>query len=147
MAFNNDWRELLAHFHTHKVEFVIVGAHALAHHGAPRATGDLDLLLRPTEANARRVLLALADFGFGSLDIKVEDLSKAQRVVQLGFPPFRIDLLTTLTGLTWDEVAAGVVASTYGDVPVGILGRAELIRNKRALGRLQDLADVERLEG
>ncbi len=147
MACNNDWCELLAYFHSHKVEFVIVGAHALAHHGAPRATGDLNLLLNATEANARRALLALADFGFGSLDINVEDLSQSGRVVQLGFPPFRIDLLTTLTGLTWDEIAAGVVPSTYGDVPVGILGRAELIRNKLATGRLQDLADVERLEG
>lgn len=147
MECNQDWRELLALFNSHKVEFVIVGAHALAHHGAPRSTGDLDLLVKPTVENARSVLAALTAFGFGSLAISVEDLCRSERVVQLGFPPARIDLLTTLTGVAWDEVVVGAVTAEYGGVPIRLLGRAELIRNKLATGRLQDRADVERLEG
>lgn len=142
-----DWKELLELFNAHRVEYMVVGAHALAHHGAPRMTGDIDLLVRPTTENAQRVLDALKAFGFGSLNLCVDDFARADRVVQLGFPPARIDMMTTLSGVTWEEAEAGSAAALCVGVPARFLGRAELIRNKRACGRAQDLADIERLEG
>jgi len=146
MAPHSDWLEWLSSLNARRVEYVIVGAVALAHHGAPRYTGDLDCLVRPTAENAQRILDALRDFGFGSLVITIDDLSRTDRVVQLGFPPGRIDLVTSIDGVTWDEVAATAEPGSYGGVPVRFISREALIRNKRASGRTQDLADVERLE-
>ena len=145
METSKDFSELLALFNAQGVDFIIVGAYALAHHGSPRYTGDLDILLRPDRENAARVLKALQAFGFGGLDVTVDDLASPDRVVQLGYPPVRIDLVTSLTGVTWEEAAAGRVTGRYGDVPVSYLGRNELIRNKRALGRKKDEADIEAL--
>ena len=140
-----DYRELLALFNAHEVDYLIVGAYALAHYGAPRYTGDLDVYLRPDRENAARALQALDAFGFGGLDVTVEDLAVPGKVVQLGYPPIRIDLVTSLTGITWREAASGKVKASYGAIPVSYIGRNELIRNKRALGRMKDLADVEAL--
>lgn len=146
MEIHPDFSELLGLFAEERVEFVLVGAYALAYHGVPRATGDLDILVRPTPENARAVLRALARFGFGSLDITVEDLTEEDRVVQLGYPPVRIDLLTTISGLSWGEVASSAVDGSCGDRTVRFLGREALIRNKLATGRPRDLADVDALE-
>jgi hypothetical protein len=146
MELSPDFSELVELFNARKVDYVIVGAFALAFHGAPRFTGDLDILVRPEQDNSRKVLDALRAFGFGSLNLKVEDFSDPHRVIQLGFPPVRIDLMTSLTGLTWDEIATGKIAGLLGKVPVQYLGKAELIRNKRAVGRAKDLADIESLQ-
>lgn len=146
METQTDFREWLALLNNHKVEYVIAGAHALAFHGAPRFTGDLDVYVRPAQENAQRLLKALAAFGFGELGLRAEDFLAPGVVVQLGRPPVRIDLLTTLTGLTWEEAEAGAEAGAYGGVSVRYLGRAEFIANKRATGRAKDLADAEALE-
>ncbi|MGA1077346.1 MAG: hypothetical protein ACO307_19830 [Ilumatobacteraceae bacterium] len=106
MAHNQDWLEWLSCLNDRHVEYLLVGGMALAHHGVPRYTGDLDVLIRPTTENAERVIQALRDFGFGSLDIGVTDLSSRGRVVQLGFPPGRIDLVTSIDGLSWEEADA-----------------------------------------
>lgn len=124
----------------------MVGAHALAFHAKPRFTKDLDVLVEATEENARRVLSALADFGFGSVDLSVEDLAVPGKVVQLGYPPNRIDLLTSIAGVDFAEAWAGRAMGRYGDAEVHYLGRAELIRNKRAAARPQDLVDLSWLE-
>ncbi len=145
MVTHPDFEEWLALLNAHGVDYLIVGAHALAHHGVPRYTGDLDILVRPDEDNARRIVAALADFGFASLGLTVEDFCRPDRVVQLGVPPVRIDLLTSLTGVSWDEVAAARVSGRYGSVPVAYLGRPQFIANKRAIGRAKDLADIEAL--
>jgi hypothetical protein len=142
---NPDFRELLASFNSRRVEYVIVGGYALAFHGSPRFTGDLDLLVEPSSENAANVVAALQDFGFGSLDLTTADFSHPDRVVQLGMPPVRIDILTSLSGVTWDEVAAGRVPGRLGDVPVHFIGLAQFVANKRATGRKQDLADLEAL--
>ena len=92
-----------------------------------------------------RVLRALADFGFGSLDLKVEDFSHPDRVLQLGYAPVRVDLITSLTGVSWEQVEAGLVSGNYGDAPVRFIGRAELVANKRATGRRKDNADLKAL--
>jgi hypothetical protein len=146
MAHNQDWREWLESLNASGAEYVVVGGIALAHHGVVRYTGDIDVFIRADPANAIRVLEALRAFGFGQLPVQANDLSTPDRVIQLGFPPGRIDILTSIDGLSWDEVAAGAVPGDYGGVPVRFISRAHLVRNKRATGRAQDLADVERLE-
>ena len=145
MEVQPDFRDLLALFNAHNIAYAIVGGYALAHHGAPRYTGDIDVLVQPTSENAERVLAALGEFGFGSLGLTVEDFSRPDQVIQLGYPPVRVDIITSITGATWDDVAAGRVSGEYGDISVYYIGRDELVANKRATGRQKDLADIEAL--
>ncbi len=145
MEVQPDFRELLALLNAHRVDYVIVGAHALAYYGAPRYTGDLDIYVHPGIDNARRVMIALTDFGFGATGLAESDFSTSDRVIQLGYPPVRIDLVTSLTGVSWEEVSAHKVAGEYGDLPVHYIGRQEFVANKRACGRKKDLADLEAL--
>jgi len=147
MEAQSDFKELLTLFNAKGVEYIIVGAYALAHLGAPRATGDLDILVRSTPDNAEAVLAALNDFGFGSLGLSTTDFTTPAQVVQLGHPPVRIDLLTTISGVTWEQADENAIPGDYGSEPVRYLGRAEFIANKKACGRPQDLADIEALEG
>jgi hypothetical protein len=145
MEVQPDFRELLALFNAHNVEYLIVGGYALAFHGAPRFTGDLDLLVKPDADNARRILAALAEFGFASMGLTADDFERLDQVVQLGVPPVRVDLITSLTGVSWEEAVAGRTAGRYGDIPVYYIGREQFIANKRATGRQRDLADLEAL--
>jgi len=145
MEIQKDFKELLELFNAHKVEYLVVGGYALAFHGAPRFTGDIDLLVKPDSENAKRILTALAEFGFGSLDISEDDFTVSQRVVQLGVPPVRIDIMTSLTGIRWEKVMAGKVSGNYGEISVHFIGKEDLIANKKALGRKKDLADIEAL--
>ena len=138
-----DFRELLALFDAHHVEYMIVGGYALAFHGAPRFTGDLDILVKPDPDNAQRILAALEAFGFVSSGLTARDFVRPDQVVQLGVPPVRIDLITSLTGVSWDEAFAGRIAGLYGDFPAFYIGREQFIANKRAAGRKKDLADLE----
>jgi hypothetical protein len=142
----SDFKEWLALLNLHAVEYIVVGAYALAFHGAPRNTGDIDIYIRPTHENALKILSALTDFGFGSLGISTTDFEQPGQVVQLGTPPVRIDLLTSISGVSWDEANAGKVPAKYGDVPVHYLGLAQYTANKRAIGRAKDLADLEAIE-
>ena len=145
MEIQQDFRELLGSFNDHKVEYIIVGGYALAFHGAPRYTGDIDLLVKPDSQNARRIMVALNEFGFGSLGLTEGDFESPDKVVQLGVPPVRIDIITSLTGVSWEEAVSGRVAGKYGDVPVHYIGRKEFIANKKAIGRKKDLADLDAL--
>jgi len=145
MEVQKDFRELLALFNKHKVEYIIVGGYALAFHGAPRYTGDIDILIHPDTANAQRILAALDDFGFGSLDLTAADFEKPENVIQLGVPPVRIDIITSLTGVSWEDAYAGRIQGKYADTPVYYIGREQFISNKRAVGRKKDLADIEAL--
>ena len=145
MEVQQDFKELLELFNTHNVEYVIVGGYALAFHGAPRYTGDIDLLIKPDQENAQKVLNALKDFGFASLDLASNDFSSPGKVVQLGVPPVRIDIITSITGLTWEQIASNRENGTYGDVPVYYIGKQEFVTNKKAISRHKDLADIEAL--
>ena len=124
---------------------MIVGAYALAFHGAPRFTGDIDIFVHISPENAQKILSALADFGFGSLNLTINDFQNPDSVVQLGVPPVRIDIITSITGVTWEEANKGKIKGLYGNVPVCFLGREQYIINKRATGRKKDLADLEAL--
>ena len=143
MALNQDFKDLLGLFNKNHVDYIIVGAFALALHGAPRYTGDLDLLVKSDTANAERIMKSLVEFGFGSLDLSEKDFLTPGQVVQLGYPPVRIDLLTSITGVSWEEAFTERVEAHFDDTPVAFLGKKELIKNKRALGRARDLADLE----
>lgn len=141
----SDFSELFGLLNERGVEYVIVGGYATAFHGAPRFTGDLDLYVNPTATNAERIISALIEFGFGSLEIKPSDFTEPDHVIQLGMPPVRVDLLTSITGVSWEAAVSGSADGKYGNHTVRFLGREELILNKRAVGRAQDLADIEAL--
>ena len=141
----SDFEELFECLNARNVRFVVVGGHALAYHGRPRYTKDLDVFVEPTAENAERVLAALEDFGFGGLGLAISDFDKPGRIVQLGVAPNRIDLLTSIDGVPFGEAWSGRVTGRFGAESVAFLGRRELVANKRAVGRLQDLADIEAL--
>ncbi len=143
MEAQKDFKELLKLFNKHKVEYVIVGAYALAFYGCPRYTGDLDILVKSDPSNAKNILKAIKEFGFGSLKLTIKDFSSEKKVIQLGMPPIRIDILTSLTGVTWKQISPNHVKGKYGNTAVYFIGKDELIANKKALGRYKDLADIE----
>ena len=145
MELPRDFSELLASFAAHRVEFVIVGAYAVAFHGRPRMTGDLDVLVDPTPDNAERVMRALEAFGFGDVGLNASDFTASDTVVQLGVAPVRVDILTSITGVSWEEAWEGRVEADFAGTPVFVLGIEQLRRNKRATGRTQDRADLEAL--
>jgi hypothetical protein len=145
MPLPEDWRAFIESLNSNGVEYVIVGAVALAYHGFPRYTGDLDVLIRTSPQNAKRLESALAAFGFAALGLKAADFGEAYRVIQLGVPPNRIDLLTSITGVPFDEAWADRVEADVEGTPVNFISRQELIRNKRLTGRAQDKADLEAL--
>jgi predicted nucleotidyltransferase len=142
-----DLLELLALFQSKGVEFLVVGGHAVAFHGYPRLTEDLDLFVRPDVDNGSRVVDALVDFGFGSLDLKPSDFEAKDRVIQLGRRPNRVDLITNLYGVTFDDAWSRRVAASLDGVSVWMISRDDLIRNKRATGRPRDAVDADALEG
>jgi hypothetical protein len=138
-----DVLDLLRAFCAHEVRFLVIGAHAMGYHGVPRATGDFDLLVEPEDENARRVMLALADFGAPLFDLSAEDLTKPGTVFQMGVPPYRIDLNTTITGVPFAEAWADRETTEIEHLELCFLSRAALVKNKRAVGRPKDLLDLE----
>jgi len=142
---NQDFRDLLAEFNAHKVDFLVVGAHALAAHGHVRATEDLDLWIRPTRENAQNVIAALVAFGAPLHDLTVDDLSTPGLIFQIGVEPVRIDILTVIDGVDFDAAWRDRMISSFADQPVAVISEMHLIENKLAAARPQDLADVERV--
>ena len=144
---HEDFRDLLVLFADGNVDFVIVGAYALAFHGAPRASGDIDVFIRPTLVNADRVFAALARFGapLESAGVTAADFARAGTVYQIGLPPRRIDIMTEISGVTFDEAWESRVSAEVDGRAVAFIGRTALLKNKVAAGRPKDIADVERL--
>ena len=143
---NPDFSDLLATFNAHAVEYLVVGAHALAAHGHVRATKDMDVWVRPSADNAPRILRALAAFGAPLHDLSERDLVEPGLIFQIGVAPVRIDIITEIDGVDFVDAWIDRVKATLGGIAVPVLSRHHLIANKKASGRLQDLADVERLE-
>lgn len=141
-----DLLELLALFQSRGVEFLVVGGHAVSFHGYPRLTEDFELFVRPEAANGTKVVDALTEFGFASLGLQPADFAAADRLIQLGRRPNRVDLVTNLYGVSWDEAWAHRVSASLDGAAVWMIGREDLIRNKRAIGRPQDIADADALE-
>lgn len=145
---HEEFEELLSCLREEACDFVVVGAHALAAHGSPRATGDLDVLVRPSRQNAERVVRALARFGapLGLHGVTVDDFVTPGTVYQMGLPPRRIDILTKLSGVEFDDALRDALSGHLGQQLVLYIGLDAMIRNKRAAGRLKDLADAAVLE-
>jgi hypothetical protein len=141
-----DFDEFIGSLTAHGVEFVVVGAYALAFHGAPRFTGDLDILVRPTLDNAQRLLTSVNAFGFPVSELTPEMIVDRRRMLEMGVPPVQIHVMSTITGVEWDEAWSGRVEGCLGRHRVPFLGRESFLRNKRAAGRPKDLADVDALE-
>ncbi len=146
VTFNPDFRDLLAEFNAHGVEYIVVGAHALAAHGQIRATKDLDVWVRPDRTNASCVLEALVAFGAALHGLTQEDLATPGVVFQMGVPPVRIDILTTIDGVDFEEAWPERLLTKFAGVPTAVLSKHHLIRNKSAAGRPQDLVDVQWLK-
>ena len=146
MTLADDFREFLQGLIGRDVRFLIVGGHAVSFHGYPRFTHDVDVVVIPDEKNVEALLSALADFGFGTVDLQVSDFLKPTTVV-LGRPPAQVDIMTFIKGVDVDEAWARREAGTLDGVEVAFLSRRDLIDNKRAVGRPEDLADIARLSG
>lgn len=141
-----DFNEFCGLLNAHRVEFVIVGAHALAFHGAPRFTGDLDILVRPTEANAERLLRAIAEFGFPIEALPVAKVMAPGSIIEMGVVPVQIHVMSQIDGVSWQEVWQSREAAPSGTHEIAFIGRDAYLKNKRAAGRPKDLADVAALE-
>ncbi len=145
MPLPRDLSEFIASLNSNGVEYVIVGAFALAFHGFPRYTGDLDILVRRSRENAEKLASAIAAFGFTSAGLSAADFLERDRVIQLGIAPNRVDLLTSITGVEFEEVWRDRIPSEMEGLPVAFIDKASLIKNKQATGRAQDRADLEAL--
>ena len=144
MKLHPDFRDFVGALNGSKVEYVIIGSFALAYHGSPRATGDIDFWIRPTTSNAKALIKALGDFGFGGIDITEEDIVSG-KIIQLGLPPVRIDIITIIDGLTPEEIWQTKEKGKLGPHDVFYLGKEAFIKNKRTMRRHKDLADLELL--
>jgi hypothetical protein len=143
---NQDFKEFIQSLNDNAVRYLLVGGYAVALHGYPRYTKDLDVWVESTTENAARIIKALQQFGFGSLGLKESDFTTPDQVIQLGYPPNRIDMLTSLSGVKFSECYASRVTEEIDEVPVIFIDLENLKKNKKATGRHQDLADIENLE-
>lgn len=139
---NQDFRDILSSLNRAKAEFIVVGAFALASHGRPRATGDIDIFLRNSQDNAERVMTALRDFGAPLANLSLEDFTSHDNVVQIGVEPRRIDLMTRISGVSFDDAWKNKVAVQIGDLEVFVLSKNDLLKNKRATDREKDRGDI-----
>jgi hypothetical protein len=146
MVINQDFREFIESLNENKVNYLVVGGYAVAFHGNPHYTKDLDFWIQPKKENLVNLIQAIKDFGFESFGLKVEDFSDPETVVQFGYPPNRIDMLTDLQGVAFEECFEKKVVEIIDGVPINFIGIDCLKKNKGATGRHQDLADLENLQ-
>jgi hypothetical protein len=144
--FEKDFVDFIELLNQHQVDYMIVGAHALSFHGRPRYTGDLDIWIKPSHENAGKMVEVLIDFGFGSLGLTELDFLKENYVTQLGYPPLRIDILNSISGVEFDEAYSNKVVGEVDGLVVNFINIPEFIKNKQASGRKKDLGDIEALE-
>ena len=146
MIFEKDFVDFIELLNIHEVEYLVVGAHALAFHGRPRHTGDLDIWIKPSITNANKMVSVLKDFGFGSLGLVKEDFIKENHVTQLGYPPLRIDILNSISGVEFEDAyQTKIIAETDG-LHISYININHFIANKQATGRAKDLGDIESLK-
>ncbi len=145
MRLPDDFSEFLRLLDAHDVEYLVVGGYAVAFHGYPRTTQDLDIWVARTRRSAERLIRALHEFGFDDPELTAELFLDPDRLVRLGFPPMRLELLTSVSGLTFDDAHARASRTAIAGVPITVIGLEDLRTNKRAAGRPRDLADLEEL--
>jgi hypothetical protein len=146
MRIEKDFREFIELLNKNSVRYLIVGGYAFSFHAEPRFTKDIDFFVEGSEENAKRLLNALAGFGFKDIGLSKADFIKPGDIVQLGVPPVRIDLMNSVTGLDFATAWENKVTGSYGDIPAFFISKADLIQNKMAVGRKQDLSDIDRLQ-
>lgn len=144
--FSQDFKEFVALLIENKAEYLIVGGYAVSVHGHPRYTGDLDIWLNPTSENALKILKCVNEFGFSSYKISAKDFTKPGNVIQLGYPPLRIDLLTEIDGVAFEECFENRKEVTIEGLRVNFIGYNDLLKNKKESGRLRDIDDIENLQ-
>ncbi len=145
MKTEKDYEEFLELLNKHDIRYCIIGAFALAFHARPRYTKDMDILIEATTDNAKRLLAALREFGFGSLNLSVEDFSSKGNIIQLGYEPVRIDIITSIKGLEFADIWESRIQGPYGKQTVNFIDRQNLIRSKKLSNRTQDKADLDLL--
>jgi len=143
---NRDFKEFIRSLNDNHVRYLVVGGYAVAFHGHPRYTKDIDIWIEMTQANVEKVIKSLAQFGFGSLGLKEEDFLIPDQTIQLGYPPSRIDLINTLSGVDFETCYSSRVQIEIEGTQVNFIDLENLKKNKQASGRLQDLADIESLK-
>ena len=143
---SRDFKEFVELLIKNKAEYLIVGGYAVAIHGYPRYTGDLDIWLNPTPENAKSIVKTVNEFGFSSFDLTESDFTKPGNVIQLGYPPLRIDLLTELDGVSFNECFINRKEVEMENLIVNFIGYEDLLKNKRESGRLRDMDDIENLQ-
>jgi len=146
MRIEKDFKEFIALLNKNNVRYLIVGGYAFSFHAEPRYTKDIDFFVEGSEENAEKLLNALAGFGFKDIGLSKTDFIKPGDIVQLGVPPVRIDLMTSVTGLDFAAAWENRVTGTYGGIQAFFISKADLIQNKMAVGRKQDLSDIDRLQ-
>ena len=144
--FSKDFKEFVELLIKHKVDYLVVGGYAVGVHGHPRYTGDLDIWLNISDENAQKILSAVNEFGFSSYKLSIKDFTKAGSVIQLGYPPLRIDLLNQIDGVTFNECFKNKKEVTIENVTVNFISYNDLLKNKRASNRPQDIADLDNLQ-
>lgn len=146
MELDKDFKEFINLLNEHKVKYLVVGGYAVNFHGYPRYTRDIDFWLWLTDTNLKNLLSALDDFGFGGLNLKIEELKNPENIIQLGYEPYRIDLLMDVDGVDFDNCYERKIEAELDSLKINFLSLQDLITAKKALGRLQDLADAEQLQ-
>ena len=145
--FPPDFVEFLQLLNANEVEYLVVGGYAVGIHGHPRFTGDLDIWLKISDENATKILKTVNEFGFGSLGFTKDDFLTDENVIQLGYPPMRIDLLTDIDGVSFESCFENKKIQEIDDIVINFIGYWDLLKNKKATGRTKDAADAEELEG
>ena len=145
MTLDSDFVDFIELLNQHEVDYLVVGGYAMAFHGRPRYTGDLDIWINISEENASKMMFVLREFGFSSLPFTKDDFLKENIINQLGYPPLRIDILTIIDGVTFAEAKRHFRVIEVDSLPIRFIGLSELIQNKKASGRKQDLVDIETL--
>lgn len=146
MTLAQDFEDFIKLLHKNEVDYLVVGGYALAFHGKPRHTGDLDIWINNTEANAEKLVLAIADFGLSSLGLTKSDFMQEGYVTQIGYPPLRIDLLNTIDGVKFEDAFPNRLSVDVNGFDVNYIGLKEFIKNKSASGRIQDIADLKEIK-
>jgi len=146
MVLNKDFREFIELLNAHNIKYLVVGGYAVTVHGYPRYTNDIDIWFWIDKSNAENLIKVLKDFGFGSLDIKTDDFLNPNKVIQLGYPPNRIDLLTSISGVEFEDCYPKRVTIDIGGIKIDFIDVDNLKKNKQASGRHKDLNDLENLE-
>lgn len=140
--FEPDFVDFIGLLNKHKVDYMVIGAHALAFHGRPRHTGDLDIWIRPSEENAKRMMSVIIEFGFGSVGLSEEDFLRDNYVTQLGYPPLRIDILNAISGVEFVEAFERKINADIEGMPINFINVQDYIKNKEASGRKKDNKDL-----